>query len=215
MLRLEYDIQHHLVLSRRNLADHALIRMIVSTLSVPSELFNLRKRDFRVLKGKRFEYYTVKLSGDGKSRISPVDKRTFEIIQSLPAAPFKYSEEEMNSIVAKYSPPDKIYDCKKLRATVKSILNDAAFFGELDSIKDIEEKYAFMLDFNPLYSGSWDLEEYEEMEDFILNYSEVSGIKDSGKIAVNIGIDETIVREILKSGKNSLLSFSKERRFIL
>jgi len=84
LLRTEYDIQHHLVLSRRNVLHHALIRMIVSTLSTPEELLNLRKKDFRINKGKKMEYYTVKLIEKGKIRISPVDRRTFEIIRQCP-----------------------------------------------------------------------------------------------------------------------------------
>jgi len=209
MLRIEYDIQHHLILSKKKRSDHALIRMIVSTLSTPSELFNLKKRDFRAFKGKNFDYYTVRLSESGRSRISPVDRKTFEIIQSMPSRPFNYSEKEMDAIVAKYSPPDRKYDCRRLRSAVESILNDSSFFGELETFKGIEERYAFMLDFNPLYSGFWDLEDDEGIEDFVLSYSEVSGVKDSRKIADDTGIDEEIVRKILKSRRRSLLFYER------
>ncbi|WP_202319721.1 hypothetical protein [Archaeoglobus neptunius] len=206
-LRVEFDIQHHLVLSKKNRRDHALIRMIVSTLSTPGELANLSKRDFRFKKTKSFDYYTVRLSEGGRSRISPVDRKTYEIIQSLPAKPFDLTWKEMDEIVAKYSPLDVRYTCVKLREAVKSILSDSAFFGEIEDIKDIDRKYAFMIDFNPLYTGFWDLEEEDGIEDFVLSYAEINKIKDSKKIASETGIDEVIVREILESGKRSILAF--------
>jgi hypothetical protein len=49
-LRLEFDIQHHLVMSRRNGYDHALIRLILSTLAEPEEIASLSKKDFRFKK---------------------------------------------------------------------------------------------------------------------------------------------------------------------
>uniref|UniRef100_A0A7C2S3Y0 Uncharacterized protein n=1 Tax=Archaeoglobus fulgidus TaxID=2234 RepID=A0A7C2S3Y0_ARCFL len=203
LLRTEYDIQHHLVLSRRNVLHHALIRMIVSTLSTPEELLNLRKKDFRINKGKKMEYYTVKLIEKGKIRISPVDRRTFEIIRSMPPQPFRMGEDEMNEIVGLYSPPGKKYNCRSLRKAVESILSDSDFFGM--NLRNDEERYAFMLDFNPLYSGLWDLEDEEEVEDFILSYSEVTGTRDWRKISDEIGIEPEVVRRVIESGKKSIL----------
>ncbi len=211
MLRLEYDIQHHLVLSRREPVDHALIRMIVSTLSTPSELSNLRKRDFRVVKGREFDYYLVTLNGGNTRRVSPVDERTYNLVTSFPTVPFKLSKKEMDEVVSRYSPPDRVYNCKKLRKAVETFLRDAAFSVEIDSIKTPEEKYAYMMDFNPLYSGLWDLEEYEDVEDFILNYREISGITDANLIASRTGVEEDVVRSILSSGKRSILFYEKVR----
>lgn len=205
LLRTEFDIQHHLVLSRKDTLHHALIRMIVSTLSTPEELTNLRKKDLRFNKGKNLDYYTVKLSEGGRSRISPVDKRTFEIIQTMPSQPFRMSEEEMNEIVRSYSPPGRIYTCKKLREAVESILSDSDLFGV--KLKNDEERYAFMLDFNPLYSGLWDLEDEEGVEDFILSYSEVTGSRDWRKISDETGIEAEIVKKVIESGKKSILRF--------
>lgn len=207
LLRTEYDIQHHLVLSKKNTLHHALIRMIVSTLSTPEELLNLRKRDFRFNKGKNLDYYTVKLSKKGKSRISPVDRKTFEIIQTMHSQPFTMSEDEMNEIVGLYSPPGKRYNCKRLREAVESILSDSDLFGM--NLRDNEEKYAFMLDFNPLYSGFWDLEDEEGVEDFILSYSEVTGTRDWKKISDEIGIEADVVRRVIESGKRSILRFQR------
>lgn len=207
LLRTEYDIQHHLVLSKKNTLHHALIRMIVSTLSTPEELLNLRKRDFRFNKGKKLEYYTVKLSEKGKSRISPVDRKTFEIIQTMPSQPFRMSEDEMDKIVAMYSPPGKKYNCKRLKEAVESILLDSDLFRM--NLRDNEDKYAFMLDFNPLYSGFWDLEDEEGVEDFILSYSEVTGTKDWRRISDETGIEVEVVRRVIESGKKSILKFPR------
>lgn len=205
LLRTEFDIQHHLVLSKKDPLHHALIRMIVSTLSTPEELINLRRKDFRFNKGKNLDYYTVKLSEGGRSRISPVDRRTFEIIQTMPSQPFKMSEEEMNEVVGRYSPPRKKYNCKKLREAVKSILSDSDLFGI--KLRSDEERYAFMLDFNPLYSGFWDLEDEEGVEDFILSYSEVTGTRDWRRISDETGIEAEIVKKVIQSGKKSILRF--------
>lgn len=203
MLRREFDIQHHLVLSRKRIRDHALIRMIVSTLSSPEELLNVRKRDFRRVKGRKFDYFTVKLSEGGKSRISPVDRKTFEIIKSMPDQPFRMTEREMDEIVSKYSPPGKKYSCRKLRDAVRFILSDSDLFG-FKKLKNIEEEYAFMADFNPLYSGFWDLEDYDSVEDFVLNYVEITGKRDWESVAAETGIDANVVKEIIESGRKSI-----------
>lgn len=202
LLRTEFDIQHHIVLSRRNPLHHALIRMIVSTLSTPEELANLRKKDFRLKKGKNLSYYTVRLVGGGKSRISPVDRKTFDIMQGMPSQPFNMSEGEMDEIVSKYSPPGKKYSCRKLRDAVKSILSDSDLFGA--KLMSDEERYAFMLDFNPLYSGFWDLEDEEGVEDFVLSYIDITGARDWKVVAEQTGIDVDVVRKIVESGKRSL-----------
>lgn len=208
MLRVEYDIQHHLILSKKKLSDHALVRMIIATLSTPTELSNIRKSDFKAKRGKKLDYFTVRLIEGGRSRISPVDRKTYEIVQLLPSKPFNMSEREMDEIVGKYSPPDKRYNCDRLREAVRVILKDSDFFG-VKKLKSIEEEYAFMMDFNPLYSGFWDLEDEEGVEDFVLSYSEVSGVRDSKRIADDTGIDEEIVRQVLGSGRKSLLSYRR------
>jgi len=206
-LRIEFDVQHHLITSRKNPEHHALIRMILATLCSKKELANLKKEDFKRKKGKDFEYYTVRLTENGKSRIVPVDKKTFEIIQSLPQKPFSMSEEEMDEVVGKYSPPGKKYDCKKLREAAKLIIEDSDFFGL--SKQSVEEEYAFMMDFNPLYSGFWDLEDEESLEDFVLNYCEITGKRDWSEIAEETGIDAEIVRKIMESGKKSIFHFRR------
>ncbi len=207
LLRLEYDIQHHILLSRKNLRDHAIIRLIVATLSTPDELLNLKKKDFRKVKGKDFEFYTVKLKSARGVRISPVDEKTYKIIMSLNDGVLNLTREEIDSIVKKYSPSDRSYNAESLRNAVIKILRDSSFFEiEFESIKDVETLYAFMLDFNPLYSGVWD-EDEECIEDFILNYSMLTGIRDVNRIAEDLCEDSKKVERALKSGRRGLLSY--------
>jgi hypothetical protein len=207
LLRLEYDIQHHIVLSRKNVKEHALIRMIVSTLSTPEELFNLRKKDFRKIKGREFEFETVRLTSRGKSRISPVDKKTYEIVMSLENRPFQIPSKDMDAIVRKYSPKDRMYNTESLRNAVIKLLEDASLFEmKLERIqRNTEVFYAYMLDFNPLYSGMWELEDEEVAEDFILNYSYLSGISDAERIAAEIGESSDRVKRILESKRKGVL----------
>ncbi|MCR8454682.1 MAG: hypothetical protein NDP13_06820, partial [Crenarchaeota archaeon] len=99
MLRLEFDLQHHLVLSRKNPSDHALIRLILSTLATSTEIINLNKKDMR----KKGSSYSIQLLGKRK-RISPLDEQTFNLINSIEGdKPFRLTENQIDEIVAKYS----------------------------------------------------------------------------------------------------------------
>ncbi len=189
MLRVEFDIQHHLVLSRKNARDHALIRMIVATLSTADELINVRKRDFRRVSGKEFEYYTVRLQSGGRSRVSPVDEKTYELVMGFDSGrPFEMEKEKIDEIVARYSPADRRYDAEKLRKAVMKLLKDASLFEVEVERLDVEEMYAYMLDFNPLYSGLWELDDEEGAEEFILGYAELSG-RNARDIAKALTVD--------------------------
>lgn len=201
LLRLEFDIQHHLVLSRRNNFDHALIRMILSTLANPSEIANLSKRDLRIQKGVFVVHFI-------HSRFSPIDEETFRLVKSLEKEkPFELKEEEMNEIVAKYSPKDRKYTTKSLRNAMMNYLKDASFFElKFEKLKP-KELLDFMLDFNPLYSGCW-LDE-DGLKEFILNYSVVNGIQDASRIAEETGISYDFVSRVLRSEK-SLFSLAKK-----
>lgn len=201
MLRLDYDLQHILIFSKKNVRDHAVVRMILSTLCSEEELVKLSKKDFKKNRGK-IEYYTVKF----RNRLSPVDKKTFEIVQTLPERPFDMEPKKINEIISKYSPPDRKYDAKKLKKALETILKDAALYSLDFEELSIEEKFLFMLDFNPLYSGVWE-EDYEGFEEFLRNYAKVSGA-DAERISEEFREDVEKVRNILK--KKSLLDFSGE-----
>lgn len=210
MLRLEFDLQHHLVLSRKNTSDHALIRLILSTLATTAEITNLRKKDLRHL-GKK---YFVQFSGE-KRRISPLDEQTFKLINSIQEEkPFKLKAEEIDEIVSRYSPKDRKYGAKSLRRAMIKFLNDSALFEvEIEGLNS-DELEDFMNDFNPLFSNIW-LEE-EGLSDFILNYSVLNNISDPKLIAEETGIEESFVVSALESGKSIFFLAKKydSERFI-
>ncbi len=209
-LRVEYDIQHHIVLSRRNKLHHALIRTVVSTLPTSEELRKIRRRDVKVREVNGRKEYSIKLRGSGRARVVPIDDRTGKLLLSLPDEPFKMSDDEIDEIIGMYSPEDRKYDLKKLKKAVISFLKDASLgLTEFESLRDATSIRNFMIDFNPLYSGMWDLDDDEVAEDFILNYVSLSGIKDPKTVAEILGESEKRVRKILESGRKGLLSLLK------
>lgn len=210
MLRLEFDLQHHLVLSRKSPIDHALIRLILSTLATSKEIANLTKKDIK-RKGKS---YSVQLFGE-KRRYSPLDEQTFNLINSLECEkPFKLDEKDIDEIVSKYSPKDRKYNAKSLRKAMITFLKDSALFDvDLESLssKELED---FMQDFNPLFSGAW-LDE-DGLREFILNYSVLNNISDPKSIAEEIGLEESFVASTLESEKSVFFLAKKfeSKRFI-
>ncbi|MEM2176768.1 MAG: hypothetical protein QXN34_05505 [Archaeoglobaceae archaeon] len=204
MLRLEFDLQHHLVLSRRLDFDHAIIRLILSALATPEEIANLSKSNLKF----KDEVFSVQLSGVRK-RISPIDEKTYHIIMRMEKErPFELNEEEIDSIVAKYSPKDKKYTAKSLRSAMITFLKDASLFDlEFEKLSQ-KELFDFMLDFNPVYSGTW-LDE-EGLQEFVLNYSSLNNLSDPKVIAKELALDEKFVAEVIKSGKSI---FSLTKRF--
>ena len=203
LLRTEYDIRHILAVSRKNLKEHALIRVVVSSLAKKEEVMNITKRDFRVVKRGDFEFCTVRLVGN-KTRIMPIDDKTYSIISSIckykrnREKVFEYTSKEMDEIVAKYSPPDNSYNVEKLRKGVFEILKDCMFFGSVD-FDDLDVTVNFLHDFHPIYSGMWDLDDDEVLEDFIFNFLKVTGIRDVEKIANVINENVDRVNSILVS----------------
>jgi len=208
LLRTEYDIRHILAVSRRDIDEHALIRLIVSALAKKEEIMSVTKRDFKKVKKNGFEFYTVKLSGV-KTRIMPVDSKTYEIISEIcknkknRECVFKYTAKEMDEIVGKNSPPDKLYNVEKLRNGVIEILKDCMFFGDYTNFieGDLNKTINFLQDFHPIYSGMWDLEDDEVLEDFVLNYSKITGIKDAKTIAKTLNEDVSRVEDVLNAKK--------------
>ncbi|MCS7130163.1 MAG: hypothetical protein NZ872_01950 [Archaeoglobaceae archaeon] len=210
MLRLEFDLQHHLVLSRKNPFEHALIRLILSTLATSMEIMNFKKKDMK----RKGNSLLIQFHGE-KKRISPLDKETHELINSVEGEkPFQLSEQEIDEIVSKYSPRDKKYNAKSLRNAMFLFLKDSSLFEvKLEELSQ-EELLDFMLDFNPLYSGSW-LDE-EGLREFVLNYSALSKITDPKRISEETGIEESFVSSTLQSGKSIFLLAKKfdNERFI-
>jgi hypothetical protein len=217
LLQLEFDIRYINVVSRKVPEEHALIRLIISALATPEELENLVKRDIRVMNRNGEAVYTVKLTSGGRSRIVPIDARTYEVIMDIckdkggKQKVFNYTREEIDKIVEKYSPANRKYNAMKLRDAVIEILRDCQFFDH-DYVNDIltganlDGIIDFLYDSHPMFSGMWDLDDDEVAEDFIMNYTVLTGIRDAKVIAEEIGENEDrIVRLMRKEFRRFLL----------
>ncbi len=220
LLRMEFDIHHIAVLSRKVPEEHALVRLILSALATPEELENLVKRDLRIVQRDGLSYYTVKLTAGGKSRISPIDAKTYDAVMNIcreksgKQRVFDFSRAEMDEIIKKYSPQDRKYNVKKLREAVIEILKDNMLLGDNGYIDDLlagtnfENVVDFLYDFHPMYSGMWDMDDDDVAEDFVLTYSEMTGIKDAEKLAEIIGENVERIEKFLSS-KRSGFNFRK------
>ena len=212
LLRLEFDVRYINAVSRRAPEEHALIRLIISALATPEEIQNVVKRDFRVLERGGRRIYTVRLKSGGRSRVAPIDERTYRIVMDVCRDKgsrqriFEYSSDEIDRIVEKYSPGKRKYNARKLRDAVIEILRDC-LFDEHDYVSDLingsnlEGVIDFVTDFHPMFSGVWDLDDEEVAEDFIENYIAEFGVVDAERIARDICEDakrvERIIRKIL------------------
>ena len=209
LLEMEFDIRYINALSRKVPKEHALIRLVISALATPNELQNLVRRDFRVVSRNGEKIYTVRLNSGRSTRVSPIDKRTYDLIMEVSEGKggreriFCYSKEEMDEIVGKYSPARRRYDVMKLRNAVIEILKDCLFF-EHDYVKDllngenIDGVIDFLYDSHPMFSGMWDLDDDEVAEDFLMNYTTLTGIRDAKRIAMEIGESEERVSRLLR-----------------
>ena len=189
LLRTEFFLNYITVASRKVEREHCIIRLILSSLATPSEIRNLTKRDLR--EGK---FYSVKLFTGGKTRISPIDEKTFKMVkkmaENVPArnSIFNLSEEEIDEIVKRNSPPAREYDAERLRNDAIKIITDNLFFDTFDlTSKPVEKMYLIFQDSNPLYSGAWDIDDDFMLADFLQSYSMFLGKEDLEKIAEKIG----------------------------
>lgn len=196
LLQLEFDIQHINVLSRKNSKEHAAIRLIISSLATPKEIQSIKKDNI----GTEPDEPTISLSSPGKSRITPVDEKTFTILNKMTKKMskkenvFSYSEEELDEIVDKHSPVGTKYHVEKLRKAVMEILNDCLLFGGKNYVDDLlkgknsQGLIDFLYDFHPLYTGTWDIENDDDVaREFILSYSSYTGNYEPEKIAEETG----------------------------
>ena len=208
-IQLEEDIQQIAVLSRRTPEEHALIRLILSTLATPDELENLVKRDIRKFERDGLSYYSVRLTSSGKTRIAPIDATTYAILMEISKDKsgrekiFNLSSEDMDEVVRKYSPASRKYDVKSLRNAVSKILRDCMFFDDEDYVdnlihgENLQKVTDFLYDFHPMFSGMWDLDDDDVAEDFIETFSRRTGIHDPEEIARMIGEDVERVKELM------------------
>jgi len=208
LMRLDFDIHHISVTSRRSSLHHGMVRLIISTLATGDEVENLVKKDVRKNPDSSGRY-VVRLISAGKSRIAYVDRRTHSILMEIcrdkknRERVFPFSREEMDSILETYSPPGKRYNVDSLRKAVIKILKDCSFFDE-DYVSMMlegktEGKLAdFLEDFHPFFSGMWDLDDDEVAADFVKLYSEITGISSPDKIAEVLGESEVRIRKLLE-----------------
>ena len=208
LLRTDFDIHHIAVASRKIDEEHALVRLIISTLATSEEVENLVKGDIRKVKKGDTVLYTVRLRSGRKSRIAPLDERTYNILMKIAKSKrrrekiFRYSKKQMDEIIKKYSPPGKEYDLKGLRDAVMKILKDCLFFEE-DYLKHLlegtnfDKVVDFVYDFHPIYSGMWDLDDDEVAKDFISDFKKYIGVEDARKIAEIICESENRVKKLI------------------
>ncbi len=205
LLVKEFDIRYINAVSRKNLKEHAMIRLIISALATPEEIANVTRGDIRAVNN----VYTVKLNNGRKTRISPIDAKTYEVLlevskdKSRRQRIFDYSRREMDEIVKKHSPANRVYDVMKLRDAVIDILRDCLFF-EHDYVSDLisgvnfEGVLDFVYDLHPMFSGVWDLDDDEVAEDFLENYIALIGERDAKKIAEDICEDVERVERLMR-----------------
>jgi len=205
LLVKEFDIRYINAVSRKDLKEHAMIRLIISALATPEEIANVTRGDVRAVNN----VYTVKLNNGRKTRISPIDAKTYEVLlevskdKSRRQRIFDYSKREMDEIVKKHSPANRVYDVMKLRSAVIDILRDCLFF-EHDYVSDLisgvnfEGVLDFVYDLHPMFSGVWDLDDDEVAEDFLENYIALIGERDAKKIAEDICEDVERVERLMR-----------------
>ena len=203
LLKIEFEINYINVISKKNLMEHAAIRLILSTLASSEEIRNLTGKDIKKDKSD----FRIRLKSVGESRISPVDEKTWLILRDL----FKgnertniFSKIELDEIVAKYSPPGRRYNVRKLRDSVIEILKDCLLLGERDLVQDMlkgkntGEVSDFLRDFHPMYSGMWELDDEEVAREFLISYSKYTGIRDPALIAEKIDESRERILKLLK-----------------
>jgi hypothetical protein len=201
LLQTEFFLNYIVVASKRDEKEHCIIRLILSTLATPEEIKNLTKRDLKA--GK---FYSIRLFSKGKSRISPIDERTFMMVKKAAENTssrnpiFRLSREEINEIVRKNSPPGEEYDAERLRSDVMKIISDNLFFEpgfDLDS-SSLEKMYMVFQDSNPLYSGAWEVEDDLMLAEFLNGYNLFIGLGDIEKVAETIGEPVERLKKVLE-----------------
>ncbi len=203
LVEVEEDLQHICIASRKNLRDHALIRLILSTLASYEEITNFTRRDFGVANSIHY----VVLRRAGKSRKVPIDRRTYEVLKELSKSSgkklFDVSKEEIDRIIESYSPPNKKYDYETLVSSVEMILRDFPLYeeGYIERFfegKNIEWVSDFLKDAHPMFSGMWDLEDEEVAADYFEMLSKRIGSKDAAEISKVSNVSEDFVRKFLE-----------------
>jgi len=205
LVEIEEDMQYINIASRKSPFEHAMIRVILSSLAEKDELLNLRKRDVVVLNEGGEQIHYLYLRKGGKVRKAPIDVRTHKILTSITRGIsgreeiFRISEEELNQVVMKYSPKNKKYNAESLRRAVIMILEDNLLGKSYKSIlsSNIRELYDFMSEFHPMFSGMWDLEDDDVAFDYFSMLSKRYGIKDFAEMSEISGENEERIERLM------------------
>ena len=193
LLETEVFLNYIAVVSRKVEKEHCIIRLILSTLATPEEIQSLTKKDLRQGKGGKGKFYSVRFFSKGKTRVSPIDEKTFKMIkrvaENIPSRDsiFKLSKEEIDEIIRRNSPPGIEYNAEKLRNDVIKIISDNLFFESELNFSKLEKMQLIFQDSNPLYSGVWDVDDDVMLAEFLQGYSQFLGDDDLDKVAEKIG----------------------------
>jgi hypothetical protein len=206
LLKFEFDINYINIISRKNIRENAAIRLIISSLATSEEIKNIRKKDIelRTVENPKLILKSV------KTRVSPVDEKTYRILVNISREKGKDekifgTDIDLDRILEKYSPKRAKYNVKKFRNAVIELLRDCLIFGEEDLVddlikgKNLEKVSVFLRDFNPLYSGMWDIDDDEVAREFILSYISYTGVDDPEKIAEVTGESKERILRLIKS----------------
>ncbi|AIY89310.1 hypothetical protein [Geoglobus acetivorans] len=212
LVEIEEDLQYINVASRKNDVEHALIRLVLSTLADVEEIQNLTKRDISASSRNGREIYAVYLRKPGKSRKVPVDGGTYTILRNISASlggkdrVFSYSTEEIDSIIGKYSPENSRYTLHSLREALMELLADNLLGKTIGDIfeMDFEELVEFMEECHPMFSGMWDIDEDDVASDYFHMLAERHGMSVS-KMSEVSGEDEERIEKLI--GRKWLQSY--------
>ncbi|WP_048094153.1 hypothetical protein [Geoglobus ahangari] len=201
LVEIEEDLQYIAVASKRSDFDHALIRLVLSTLADEEEILNLTRRDLAISGGT----FSVYLRRAGRSRKAPIDERTYlslkKISEGLSGREriFKLSRSEIDDIIARHSPEGRIYNLTGLRKAVKRILEDNLLGRSFDELDDMgfEELCDFMGEFHPMFSGMWDLDDDDVAYEYFMMLSERHGISEVSEMSELSGESEERIERLM------------------
>ncbi|WP_457591756.1 hypothetical protein [Geoglobus sp.] len=203
LVEIEEDLQYITVSSKRNDLDHALIRLILSTLADEDEIANLTRRDISASNGSGM--HSVYLRKAGRSRRAPVDERTYEVLRKISEnlsgreRVFRLSVRDVDEIIARHSPSGRTYTLSTLRRAVMRILEDNLLGRRVEELSEMsfEELCDFMGEFHPMFSGMWDLDDDDVAYDYFLMLSERHGISEISEMSELSGVSEERIERLM------------------
>lgn len=204
LVEIEEDLQYITVASKRNKLDHALIRLILSTLADEEEIVNITRRDIAAGNSGNGTY-SVYLRKAGRSRRAPIDERTYQALRKVSEnlsgreKIFKLSLREIDDIIARHSPAGRTYNLAGLRKAVTRILEDNLLGRSVKELSELsfEELCDFMGEFHPMFSGMWDLDEDDVAYDYFLMLSERHGISRVSEMSELSGESEERIERLM------------------